>query len=145
MKDVTLFTDGSCLGNPGPGGWACILKYRDHERILQGGEARTTNNRMELLAALNGLQALTETCKVAVITDSLYLQQGMTTYLQRWCVRKWVNSRGEAIANRDLWERLMTAAGRHETVWRWVRGHGSDPDQDRCDALAQHCARSAAS
>jgi len=113
--------------------------------VLQGGETKTTNNRMELLAAIRGLQVLTETCKVTVITDSLYLQQGMTMYLQRWRRRNWLNSRGEAIANRDLWEQLVTAARRHETVWRWVRGHGSDPDQDRCDELAQQFARSVAS
>lgn len=105
---------------------------------------REQNNqyRMELLAAISGLQALTETCRVTVITDSLYLQQGMTMYVQRWRRRNWLNSRGEAIANRDLWEQLVTAARRHETFWRWVRGHGSDPDQDRCDVLAQQCARS---
>jgi ribonuclease HI len=145
MKGVTIFTDGSCIGNPGPGGWACILRYGQRERVLQGGETKTTNNRMELLAAIRGLQVLTETCKVTVITDSLYLQQGMMMYLQRWRRRNWLNSRGEAIANRDLWEQLVTAARRHETVWRWVRGHGSDPDQDRCDELAQQCARSVAS
>ena len=112
MKGVTIFTDGSCLGNPGPGGWACILRYGQCERVLQGSETKTTNNRMELLAAIRGLQVLTETCKVTVITDSLYLQQGMTMYLQHWRRRNWLNSRGEAIANRDLWEQLVTAARR---------------------------------
>jgi ribonuclease HI len=97
MKGVTIFTDGSCIGNPGPGGWACILRYGQRERVLQGGETKTTNNRMELLAAIRGLQVLTETCKVTVITDSLYLQQGMTMYLQRWRCRNWLNSRGETI------------------------------------------------
>ena len=140
MKGVTLFTDGSCLGNPGPGGWACILRYGQRERVLQGGEIRTTNNRMELLAAISGLHALTEACVVTVITDSLYLQQGMTIHLERWRQRGWRNSRGAAIANRDLWEKLIMAARRHETTWRWVRSHGSDPDQHRCDALAHQCA-----
>ena len=140
MKGVTLFTDGSCLGNPGPGGWACILRYGQRERVLQGGEIRTTNNRMELLAAISGLHALTEACVVTVITDSLYLQQGMTIHLERWRQRGWLNSRGASIANRDLWEKLIMAARRHETTWRWVRSHGSDPDQDRCDALAHQCA-----
>jgi ribonuclease HI len=97
---------------------------------------------MELLAAIKGLQALTEACKVKVITDSLYLQQGMTMYLRRWRRHNWLSSRGSAIANRDLWEQLITAAERHETAWCWVRGHGSDPDQDRCDVLAQASARS---
>ena len=103
MKEVTLFTDGSCLGNPGPGGWACILRYGKHERILRGVEPHTTNNRMELVAAINGLRALTEMCRVTVITDSQYLHQGMTVYLVRWRSLGWCNSRGEAIANRDLW------------------------------------------
>ncbi len=141
MKEVTLFTDGSCLGNPGPGGWACILRYGKHERILRGVALRTTNNRMELEAAINGLLVLTERCSVTVITDSKYLQQGITLYFVRWQSRRWCNSRGEAIANRDLWERLASVAGRHETTWRWVRGHGSDPDQDRCDVLAKESAR----
>ena len=142
MKEVTLFTDGSCLGNPGPGGWACILRHGKHERILRGVAMRTTNNRMELEAAINGLLVLTERCSVTVITDSKYLQQGITVYLVRWQSRGWRNSRGEAIANRDLWERLASVSGQHETKWRWVRGHGSDPNQDRCDGLAKESARS---
>jgi ribonuclease HI len=96
---------------------------------------------MELAAAINGLLVLTEKCLVTVITDSKYLQQGITLYLVRWQSRGWCNSRGEAIANRDLWERLASVAGRHVTTWRWVRGHGSDPDQDRCDVLAKESAR----
>jgi ribonuclease HI len=104
-------------------------------------ELRTTNNRMELAAAINGLLILTEKCRVTVITDSKYLQQGITLYFVRWQSRGWCDSRGEAIANRDLWERLASVAGRHVTTWRWVRGHGSDPDQDRCDVLAKESAR----
>ena len=141
LKEVTLFTDGSCVGNPGPGGWACILRYGKHERILHGGELRTTKNRMELAAAINGLLVLTEKCLVTVITDSKYLQQGITVYLVRWQRRGWRNSRGEVIANRDRWERLASVSGQHETKWRWVRGHGSDPDQGRCDVLAKESAR----
>lgn len=144
LKEIMLFTDGSCLGNPGPGGWACILRYGKHERVLRGGERRTTNNRMELSAAIFGLRALIESCHVTVITDSRYLQQGMTGYLSQWRSRGWLNSRGERIANRDLWDELAAAASRHETEWQWVRSHGSDPDQDRCDALAQESARSVA-
>ena len=113
-----------------------------HERILRGVALRTTNNRMELEAAINGLLVLTERCSVTVITDSKYLQQGITVYLVRWQSRHWRNSRGEAIANRDLWERLASVAVQHETKWRWVRGHGSDPNQDRCDGLAKESARS---
>ena len=141
LKDVTLFTDGSCLGNPGPGGWACILRYRKHERILRGVEPHTTINRMELVAAINGLNALTEACRVTVITDSQYLQQGMTAYLVRWRTLGWSNSRGEAIADRDLWELLASVADQHATKWCWVRSHGSNPDQDRCDVLAKESAR----
>lgn len=144
LKGVTLFTDGSCLGNPGPGGWACILRYGKHERVLRGGEPHTTNNRMELSAAIFGLRALLETCHVTVITDSQYLQQGMTGRLSQWRSRGWLNSRGETIANRDLWEQLAAAASPHKTKWQWVRSHGSDPDQDRCDALAQQSAKSVA-
>ena len=141
MKEVTLFTDGSCLGNPGPGGWACVLRYGRYERVLRGVALRTTNNRMELEAAINGLLVLAERCTVTVITDSKYLERGMTVYLVRWQSRGWRNSRGEAIANRDLWERLASVAGRHKTTWRWVRGHGSDPDQNRCDVLAKESAK----
>ncbi len=144
LKLVMLFTDGSCLGNPGPGGWACILRYKDRERTLRGGELDTTSNRMELLAAIRGLRSLKERCKVVAVTDSQYLQRGMTLYLARWQRRGWTNSRGEAVANRDLWEELAAAASEHETEWRWVRGHGSDADQDRCDALALEAARAAA-
>ncbi len=122
MKEGTLFTDGSCLGNPGSGGWACILRYGKHERILRCGAA-DDEQPMELKAAINGLLILTEKCRVTVITDSKYLQQGITLYFVRWQSRGWCDSRGEAIANRDLWERLASVAGRHVTTWRWVRGH----------------------
>src|ERR1700730_9427426 len=115
VKGVTLFTDGSCLGNPGPGGWACILRYGKHERILRGVALRTTNNRMELEAAINGLLVLTG---VTVITDSKYLQQGITVYLVRWQRRNGRNSRGQTTANRDLWERLASVSRQHETKWQ---------------------------
>jgi ribonuclease HI len=118
VKEVTLFTDGSCLGNPGPGGWACILRYGKHERILRGVALRTTNNRMELEAAINGLLVLTERCSVTVITDSKYLQQGITVYLVRWQRRNWRSSRGQTTANRDLWERLASVSRQHETKWQ---------------------------
>ena len=144
LKEVTLFTDGSCLGNPGPGGWACILRYGKHERILRGVELRTTNNRMELVAAINGLLVLTERCRVTVITDSKVFAARDDGVPSALASLGWCNSRGEAIANQDLWERLASAAGLHETTWRWVRGHGSDPDQDRCDALAKEAARTVA-
>src|SRR5260370_13067057 len=120
MKEVTLFTDGSCLGNPGPGGWACILRYGKHERILHGVELRTTNNRMELAAAINGLLVLTEKGRVTVITDSKYLQQGITGYLVRWQSRGWCNSPGERIANRDLCGPMASVAVPHATTSRPV-------------------------
>lgn len=145
LKRVMLFTDGSCLGNPGPGGWACILRYKDRELGLRGGEIKTTSNRMELVAAIRGLRSLKERCKVVAVTDSQYLRRGMTQYLAGWQRRGWINSRGEAVANRGLWEELAAAASEHEIEWRWVRGHGSDADQNRCDTLALGAARAAAS
>lgn len=136
-----LFTDGSCLGNPGPGGWACLLRCGLVERELSGAEADTTNNRMELRAVIAGLAALTEPCDVRVVTDSQYVQRGMTRYLARWATVGWRTSRGEPVANRDLWEALVRESNRHEVTWAWVRGHGASAEQNRCDRLAQSAAR----
>jgi len=139
MKRVMLFTDGSCLGNPGPGGWACLLRCGSVERELSGAEADTTNNRMELQAVIAGLAALKEPCTVKVVTDSQYVQGAMATYLSRWIRAQWCNSRGEPVANRDLWEALSRESARHEVTW--VRGHGASAEQNRCDELAQAAAR----
>lgn len=139
-----MFTDGSCIGNPGWGGWACLLRWGSVERTLSGVEQNTTNNRMELRAVISGLAALRESCAVEVVTDSQYVYQGMTRYLSRWCSSEWVNSRGEPISNRDLWEELSRESRKHTVEWTWVRGHANCPDQNRCDRLAQAAARSAA-
>ena len=136
MKQVVLFTDGSCLGNPGPGGWACLLRCGSAERELTGSEPDTTNNRMELQAVIAGLSALKERCKVRVVTDSQYVQRTMVHHLVHWISAGWRNSRGAPVANRDLWERLVQESSRHEVPWTWVRGHGASAEQNRCDQLA---------
>jgi ribonuclease HI len=142
VKQVMLFTDGSCLGNPGPGGWACLLRCGSVEKELSGAEPDTTNNRMELQAVIAGLSVLNEPCAVRVVTDSQYVQGGMTRYLARWARVGWRTSRGEPVANRDLWEALVRESSRHEVTWTWVRGHGASPEQNRCDGRAQAAARS---
>jgi ribonuclease HI len=142
MKQVILFTDGSCLGNPGAGGWACLLRWGSLEKELSGAEHNTTNNRMELQAVIAGLAALKEQCAVKVVTDSQYVQRAMTTYVARWMSAQWRNSRGEPVANRDLWDALVRESDRHEVTWTWVRGHGASAEQNRCDKLAQAAARS---
>jgi ribonuclease HI len=141
MKQVILFTDGSCLGNPGPGGWACLLRWGSVEKELSGAQAETTNNRTELQAVIAGLSALQKPAKVRVVTDSQYVQRAMTQYLSRWIQNSWRNSKGVPVANRDLWEVLLRESRRHEVTWTWVRGHGASAEQNRCDELAQAAAR----
>lgn len=141
MKHVILFTDGSCLGNPGTGGWACLLRCGSAQKELSGGEWNTTNNRMELKAVIAGLAALKEPAAVRVVTDSQYVQRGMTRHVPRWIRNSWLNSRGVPVANRDLWDALLRESGRHEVMWTWVRGHGASAEQNRCDQLAQVAAR----
>lgn len=142
MKQVTLFTDGSCLGNPGPGGWACLLRCGFAEDEIFGTEPHTTNNRMELHAVIAGLSALKESCAVRVVTDSQYVQRAMTRHLPHWVSRGWRNSRGIPISNQDLWKALVRESNRHRVTWSWVRGHGASAEQNRCDKLAQAAARS---
>jgi len=142
MKRVILFADGSCLGNPGPGGWACLLRCGSVEKELSGSQAETTNNRMELQGVIAGLSALKEPCTIRVVTDSQYVQRGMAHHLKVWAARGWKNSRGVPVANRDLWEALQRESSRHEVTWTWVRGHGASAEQNRCDKLAQAAARS---
>ena len=137
MKKIEIHTDGACLGNPGPGGWAALLRYNAHERELAGGEADTTNNRMELMAAIRGLEALSEPCEVMLQTDSQYVRQGITEWMPGWVRRGWKTAGGDPVKNRDLWERLHAAAGRHRIDWRWVKGHNGDPDNERVDMLAR--------
>jgi ribonuclease HI len=143
LSEVEIVTDGSCIGNPGPGGWACILRCRDHERVLQGYAPDTTNNRMELVAAIEGLRALKRECQVTVLTDSEYVRRGITEFLPRWKTNGWQSASGKAIANRDLWEELDELAGYHRVAWVHVRGHSGHANHERCDALANSAARTA--
>ena len=140
-KQVEVHTDGACLGNPGPGGWAALLRYRGREREISGGEAMTTNNRMELTAAIMALEALREPCEVVLHTDSQYVRQGITLWMPNWLRRNWRTAGGDAVKNRDLWERLHQAASRHQVDWRWVKGHSGDPDNERVDQLAREQAQ----
>jgi ribonuclease HI len=137
MKHVEIHTDGACLGNPGPGGWAALLRYGARERELAGGEAQTTNNRMELMAAIMALETLTEPCSVILHTDSQYVRQGITEWMPNWLRRHWKTAAGAPVKNRDLWERLHAATARHRIDWRWVKGHSGDPDNERVDVLAR--------
>jgi ribonuclease HI len=141
-KQVQVHTDGACLGNPGPGGWAALLRWRDVERELAGAEAETTNNRMELMAAIAALEALREPCDVVLHTDSQYVRQGITLWMPNWIRRNWKTAGGDAVKNRELWERLQLAAARHAVDWRWVKGHSGDPGNDRVDLLAREQAES---
>ena len=134
--NVTIYTDGSCQGNPGPGGWAAILKYGRHEREISGGEEDTTNNRMELRAALEALRALTEPCRVTLFTDSEYLKKGITLWMPNWKRRNW-RRKGGKLANVDLWMKLDEEIQRHEIHWRWVRGHAGNVMNERVDKLAK--------
>ncbi len=130
--------DGSALGNPGPGGWCCILRCGETERVLTGGEAATTNNRRELTAAIQGLRALRGVCKVQVVTDSQYRSKGMSEYISRWKVEWWRGAIGKPMLNRDLWEELLALTTERQVQWTWVRGHtGNNRDQKRADRLAR--------
>jgi ribonuclease HI len=133
---VEIWTDGGCKPNPGPGGWAAILRSRGVERELTGGEAETTNNRMELTAAAAALEALTRPCQVHLHTDSEYVRNGITRWHTGWVRRNWRNAAGDPVANMDLWRRLLAAAAPHSIDWRWVRGHAGDPMNERADVLA---------
>ena len=141
IKSVKLITDGSCLGNPGPGGWACILRYNEHKREMYGHEKHTTNNRMELTAAIRGLRALRERCRVEIVTDSEYVKNGITSWITGWKRRGWLTAEKKPVVNRDLWEELDQQTARHDTTWSWTKGHASHDDNNRCDELAQRAAR----
>ena len=140
MKEVEIHTDGSCLGNPGPGGWAAVLRHQGRERELSGGEALTTNNRMELMAAIMALEALTEPCQITLQTDSQYVRQGITEWMANWVRRNWKTAGGDSVKNRDLWERLHAAKQTHKIECRWVKGHSGDPDNERVDQMAREAA-----
>jgi ribonuclease HI len=136
-KSVEIHTDGACLGNPGPGGWAALLRHAGRERELAGGEAHTTNNRMELLAAIMALEALKAPCAVELSTDSQYVQKGIGEWLPNWIRRGWKTAAGEPVKNQDLWQRLQSAAAPHKVQWKWVKGHAGHPDNERVDKLAR--------
>jgi len=136
VKDVIVYTDGACRGNPGPGGWGAVLRYNGNERQLHGGETPTTNNRMELMAAIQALETLRESCAVQLHTDSTYVRQGITEWLPQWRRRNWKTADKKPVKNQDLWERLDTAARRHRIEWHWVKGHSGDPGNELADALA---------
>ena len=136
MKQVEIHTDGACLGNPGPGGWAALLRHNGRERELAGGEAQTTNNRMELLAAIMALEALKAPCEVVLSTDSQYVQKGIGEWLPNWIRRGWKTAAGEPVKNQDLWQRLHAAAQPHKVAWKWVKGHAGHAENERVDQLA---------
>jgi ribonuclease HI len=136
MADVQAFTDGACRGNPGPGGWGVVLRSGDRERELSGGAPDTTNNRMELTAAIEALKALKRPCSVALYTDSTYVRNGITQWLPAWRARGWRTADKKPVKNQDLWETLAALAERHDVEWHWVRGHAGHPENERADALA---------
>jgi ribonuclease HI len=141
---VEMFPDGACLGNPGPGGWGVVLRWRGVERTLSGAEPRTTNNRMELTAAIEGLMALKRAAAVEIFTDSNYVRDGITRWIVTWKRNGWRTADRKPVKNVDLWQRLDAAIQRHRIVWHWVRGHSGHPENERADALAREAARAAA-
>jgi ribonuclease HI len=141
MKKVQIITDGACSPNPGPGGWACILRYKKLKREMWGSEKRTTNNRMEMLAAVRALAALKEPCEVEIVTDSEYLKNGITKWIRGWKRNGWKTKTKEPVVNQDLWQELDALNDRHKTVWTWTKGHSDHADNNRCDELAVRAAR----
>lgn len=137
---VELFTDGACLGNPGPGGWGALLRFGDREKELSGGEPMTTNNRMELMAAIAGLEALKRPCRVELTTDSQYVKRGVQEWMARWRANGWRTSDKQPVKNRELWERLSAAIAGHDVSWHWVKGHAGHAENERVDALAREAA-----
>ena len=141
---VTIHTDGSCLSNPGPGGWAAILRWRDNEREIVGHEQDTTNNRMELKAAIMGLNAVTRAIPIVLHTDSRYVMNGVQDWMPRWKANGWKTSNKKPVANQDLWQMLDEAVSLHQITWHWVKGHAGDELNERCDQLARDAAESIA-
>ncbi|WP_323837674.1 ribonuclease HI [Photorhabdus africana] len=139
-KQVEIFTDGSCLGNPGPGGYGVLLRYQQHEKTLSEGFYHTTNNRMELMAAIIGLETLTRPCKIVLTTDSQYVRQGITQWIHNWKKRGWRKADKSPVSNVDLWQRLDQAISHHDIDWQWVKGHAGHDENERCDELARAAA-----
>ena len=143
-KKVILVTDGACLGNPGPGGWAALLRFGQHEKLLTGGESETTNNRMELSAVIEGLKPLNQACDVRVVTDSQYVMNAFTKgWLESWKRNGWKTADKKPVKNQDLWEELDAALSRHAVTWEWVKGHAGPPDNERVDEAARQAAAAA--
>ncbi len=136
MKHIEIFTDGACRGNPGPGGWGAIIRYRGKEKHIKGGEDHTTNNQMELMAAIRALEALKEPCKIDLTTDSQYLRKGMLEWMENWKKRNWRNSNNKPVKNQELWKRLDELVAAHKISWHWVKGHSDHPENEQADALA---------
>ncbi|MEM1132800.1 MAG: ribonuclease HI [Pseudomonadota bacterium] len=137
---VRIATDGACKGNPGPGGWGAVIRFKDKEKELSGGEAETTNNRMELLAAIEALNALTRSCTIELTTDSVYVRDGITKWIHGWQKNGWRTAAKKPVKNADLWQQLVTAAERHQVSWHWVKGHAGDLYNERADTLASNAA-----
>ena len=137
LADVEIFTDGACRGNPGPGGWAAILRYRDVEKELSGYDPQTTNNRMEMMAAIAGLEALKRPCRVRLYSDSQYLRDGITKWIHGWKRRNWLTADKQPVKNVDLWQRLDAALKTHDVRWHWVKGHAGHDENERADQLAR--------
>ena len=141
LKKVTVITDGACLGNPGPGGWAALLRFGEHEKMVAGGEIESTNNRMELMAAIRGLEALKETCEVVLVADSRYVLDAFEKgWLLNWRQNNWKTAANKPVKNQDLWEELDFQVKRHKVTWVWVRGHDGHEDNERVDKEARHAA-----
>jgi len=134
---VEIFTDGACSGNPGPGGWGAILRWKNHEKKLSGGEAETTNNRMELMAAIMGLEAMNRGVRAVITTDSTYVRDGITKWIHKWKKNGWKTSARKPVKNADLWQRLDDAIKDHQVEWHWVRGHAGHPENERADEIAR--------
>lgn len=137
MKQIEIFTDGACSGNPGPGGWGVLLRWNGVTKELYGGEADTTNNRMELTAAIKALNALKEPCKVDLYTDSVYVRNGISSWIDSWKANNWKTSAKKPVKNAELWQQLDEARLRHKVSWHWVKGHAGHPENERCDELAR--------
>jgi ribonuclease HI len=141
VKKVQVITDGACSGNPGPGGWAAVLRYNGHEKEIWGSEPHTTNNRMELMAAIEALRSLKEDCEIEVVTDSEYVKKGITEWIHGWKRKGWMTAAKKPVVNQDLWKALDEQVNRHKTTWVWTKGHASHADNNRCDEMATKAAR----
>lgn len=140
VKEVTVYTDGACLGNPGPGGWGALLIFGKHEKEISGGEAHTTNNRMELMAAIAALQQLKEPCNITLYTDSTYVMKGMSEWVKGWAAKGWKTADKKPVKNADLWQQLVRDAAQHKVQWKWVKAHNGHVENERVDLLARNAA-----